>query len=99
LLPSGVSAAWTVVGIGGLAGAVLLSAGFLTGLPWWSVGLCVIPILLWFITVSADADAPTPSVRHAAPRVLGFVVIMMALVWGMDYVSSWLTTQVFGVPA
>ncbi|TLP99082.1 hypothetical protein FEF26_03265 [Nesterenkonia salmonea] len=75
LLPSGVSAAWTVVGIGGLAGAVLLSAGFLTGLPWWSVGLCVIPILLWFITVSADADAPTPSVRHAAPRVLGFVVI------------------------
>jgi preprotein translocase subunit SecE len=31
--------------------------------------------------------------------VLGFVVIMMALVWGMDYVFLWLTTQVFGVPA
>ena len=31
--------------------------------------------------------------------VLGFVVIMMALVWVMDYVFLWVTTQVFGVPA
>ena len=31
--------------------------------------------------------------------VLGFVVIMMALVYGLDYLFSWVTTVVFGVPS
>ncbi|GAA4478422.1 preprotein translocase subunit SecE [Microbacterium panaciterrae] len=30
--------------------------------------------------------------------VLGFVIVMMALVYGLDMAFSWLTTQVFGVP-
>ena len=30
--------------------------------------------------------------------VLGFVVIMMGLVYGLDLLFSWLTTVVFGVP-
>ncbi|GAA1699490.1 preprotein translocase subunit SecE [Microbacterium sediminicola] len=31
--------------------------------------------------------------------VLGFVAVMMALVYGMDAAFLWLTTQVFGIPA
>ncbi|GAA4191788.1 preprotein translocase subunit SecE [Microbacterium oryzae] len=31
--------------------------------------------------------------------VLGFVVVMMALVYGLDYLFSWVTTVVFGVPS
>jgi preprotein translocase subunit SecE len=31
--------------------------------------------------------------------VLGFVVIMMALVYGLDLLFVWMTTVVFGVPA
>ncbi|MEU1971074.1 preprotein translocase subunit SecE [Microbacterium sp. NPDC019599] len=31
--------------------------------------------------------------------VLGFVVVMMALVYGLDLLFVWLTTIVFGVPA
>lgn len=30
--------------------------------------------------------------------VLGFVVVMMALVYGLDVLFSWVTTVVFGVP-
>lgn len=30
--------------------------------------------------------------------VLGFVVVMMALVYGLDIVFAWVTTQVFGIP-
>jgi preprotein translocase subunit SecE len=31
--------------------------------------------------------------------VLGFVIVMMALVYGLDLLFVWLTTVVFGVPA
>ena len=31
--------------------------------------------------------------------VLGFVLVMMALVYGLDLLFVWLTTLVFGVPA
>jgi preprotein translocase subunit SecE len=31
--------------------------------------------------------------------VLGFVVVMMALVYGLDVLFVWVTTIVFGVPA
>ena len=31
--------------------------------------------------------------------VLGFVVVMMALVYGLDLFFVWITTIVFGVPA
>ena len=31
--------------------------------------------------------------------VLGFVVVMMAIVYGLDLLFVWLTTIVFGVPA
>lgn len=31
--------------------------------------------------------------------VLGFVVVMMAVVYGLDVLFVWLTTVVFGVPA
>jgi len=31
--------------------------------------------------------------------VLAFVVVMMALVYGLDLLFVWLTTVVFGVPA
>ena len=31
--------------------------------------------------------------------VLGFVVVMMALVYGLDVLFVWMTTYVFGVPA
>ena len=31
--------------------------------------------------------------------VLGFVVVMMAIVYGLDLLFVWLTTVVFGVPA
>ena len=31
--------------------------------------------------------------------VLGFVVVMMALVYGLDLLFVWLTTAVFGIPA
>jgi preprotein translocase subunit SecE len=31
--------------------------------------------------------------------VLGFVVVMMAIVYGLDVLFVWLTTFVFGVPA
>jgi preprotein translocase subunit SecE len=31
--------------------------------------------------------------------VLGFVVVMMAIVYGLDLVFVWITTLVFGVPA
>ncbi|MEV7692555.1 preprotein translocase subunit SecE [Microbacterium sp. NPDC089189] len=30
--------------------------------------------------------------------VLGFVVVMMAVVYGLDVVFVWLTTVVFGIP-
>ncbi|MDY0827703.1 preprotein translocase subunit SecE [Microbacterium sp. BG28] len=30
--------------------------------------------------------------------VLGFVIVMMAVVYGLDVVFVWLTTVVFGVP-
>jgi preprotein translocase subunit SecE len=30
--------------------------------------------------------------------VLGFVVVMMALVYGLDVLFVWITTVVFGVP-
>jgi preprotein translocase subunit SecE len=30
--------------------------------------------------------------------VLGFVIVMMALVYGLDLLFVWLTTVVFGVP-
>ncbi len=30
--------------------------------------------------------------------VLAFVVIVMAIVYGLDFLFSWLTTVVFGVP-
>jgi preprotein translocase subunit SecE len=30
--------------------------------------------------------------------VLGFVVIMMAIVYGLDVLFVWITAQVFGVP-
>ncbi len=31
--------------------------------------------------------------------VLGFVAVMMGVVYGMDWVFLWLVTQVFGIPA
>jgi preprotein translocase subunit SecE len=31
--------------------------------------------------------------------VLGFVIVMMALVYGLDLLFVWVTTVVFGVPA
>ncbi len=31
--------------------------------------------------------------------VLGFVIIMMAIVYGLDVLFVWITAQVFGVPA
>jgi len=31
--------------------------------------------------------------------VLGFVVVMMALVYGLDLLFVWITTIVFGIPA
>jgi preprotein translocase subunit SecE len=31
--------------------------------------------------------------------VLGFVVVMMAVVYGLDVLFVWMTTVVFGVPA
>ncbi|MBZ4487925.1 preprotein translocase subunit SecE [Microbacterium sp. cx-55] len=31
--------------------------------------------------------------------VLGFVIVMMAVVYGLDVLFVWLTTVVFGVPA
>ncbi|GAA4781591.1 MULTISPECIES: preprotein translocase subunit SecE [Microbacterium] len=31
--------------------------------------------------------------------VLGFVVVMMALVYGLDFAFSWVTSVVFGVPS
>lgn len=31
--------------------------------------------------------------------VLGFVVVMMALVYGLDLLFVWVTTVVFGIPA
>ncbi|MFT4135873.1 preprotein translocase subunit SecE [Microbacterium sp.] len=31
--------------------------------------------------------------------VLGFVVVMMAIVYGLDVLFVWVTTVVFGVPA
>lgn len=31
--------------------------------------------------------------------VLGFVVVMMAIVYGLDLLFVWVTTVVFGVPA
>ena len=31
--------------------------------------------------------------------VLGFVVIMMAIVYGLDVLFVWITAQVFGVPS
>jgi preprotein translocase subunit SecE len=31
--------------------------------------------------------------------VLGFVVVMMAIVYGLDVLFVWMTTYVFGVPA
>lgn len=30
--------------------------------------------------------------------VLGFVIVMMAFVYGLDFVFSWVTSVVFGVP-
>ena len=30
--------------------------------------------------------------------VLGFVIVMMAVVYGLDILFSWLTTVVFGIP-
>jgi hypothetical protein len=65
----------TLAVLGGVAGLVLLATGLLTGLPWWAVGLSALPALLWFFTVSVQPDAPTRSVRDAAPKILGFVLI------------------------
>lgn len=31
--------------------------------------------------------------------VLGFVVVMMAIVYGLDTVFSWVAVQVFGIPS
>ena len=31
--------------------------------------------------------------------VLGFVIVMMALVYGLDVLFVWMTTYVFGVPS
>lgn len=31
--------------------------------------------------------------------VLGFVIVMMAIVYGLDLLFVWLTTIVFGIPA
>jgi preprotein translocase subunit SecE len=30
--------------------------------------------------------------------VLGFVVVMMAIVYGLDFVFSWMASVVFGTP-
>ncbi|RJN31102.1 hypothetical protein [Nesterenkonia natronophila] len=65
----------TLAGLVGVSALVILGTGALTGLPWWAVGLSVLPALLWFWTVSVQPDAPTRSVRETAPKVLGFVLI------------------------
>lgn len=61
--------------LGGLSVTMLVCARLLTGMPWWAVGVCVVPLLLWFGSVSVDPDAPHQSVRHAAPRILAFVLV------------------------
>ena len=49
----------------------------------------------------ADAIGPNPTrkelVKYTAV-VLGFVVVMMAIVYGLDVLFAWTTQVVFGVP-
>lgn len=60
-------------------------------------------IALFFRQVIAELRKVVTPTRQELLKytgvVLGFVVIMMALVYGLDFVFLWLTTQVFGVPA
>lgn len=60
-------------------------------------------IALFFGQVFAELRKVVTPTRQELVRytlvVLAFVVVMMALVYGMDFVFLWLTTQVFGVPA
>lgn len=65
----------TLAALGGVAGVVLPAAHLLTGLPWWAVGLCALPALLWFLTVAVQPEAPTRSVRDTAPKILAFVLV------------------------
>lgn len=86
---------WTLLGI--VAVVVLPVAGLLTGLPWWSLALCVLPVVLWFGSVPVGSDAPSRSLRHCAPRVLGFVLLSGGMVLLGDSLVS--ETQALPVPA
>ena len=59
-------------------------------------------IALFFRQVIAELRKVVAPTRKELVKytlvVLGFVIVMMALVYGLDRAFSWLTTQVFGVP-
>ncbi|KJL23287.1 MULTISPECIES: preprotein translocase subunit SecE [Microbacterium] len=59
-------------------------------------------IALFFRQVIAELRKVVTPTRKELVKytlvVLGFVIVMMALVYGLDMAFSWLTTQVFGVP-
>ena len=59
-------------------------------------------IALFFRQVIAELRKVVTPTRNELVKytlvVLGFVIVMMALVYGLDMAFSWLTTQVFGVP-
>ncbi|MBS1697623.1 MAG: preprotein translocase subunit SecE [Actinobacteria bacterium] len=59
-------------------------------------------IALFFRQVIAELRKVVTPTRKELVKytlvVLGFVIVMMALVYGLDMAFSWLATQVFGVP-
>ncbi|MBW1638583.1 MULTISPECIES: preprotein translocase subunit SecE [Microbacterium] len=60
-------------------------------------------IALFFRQVIAELRKVVTPTRKELVKytlvVLAFVLVMMGLVYGLDMVFSWLTAQVFGVPA
>lgn len=60
-------------------------------------------IIIFFRQVIAELRKVVTPTRSELLKytgvVLGFVVVMMAIVFGLDSLFTWVTTWVFGIPA
>ncbi|WP_120004752.1 hypothetical protein [Nesterenkonia muleiensis] len=79
LLRGRVPTAAGVAGLASLALIVLWGAFLMSGSPWWLTALCLLPVLIWFLSVPVAEDAPGRSIRTAGPRVLGFLLLAAVL--------------------
>lgn len=79
LLGGRVPALASAAALSGLTVIILLAAFLMAAPPWWLAAACVLPVLLWFVSVPVAEDAPGRSLRTVGPRILSFLLLAAVL--------------------